>query len=58
MSSPENNEYKIGDPPCKGLAPCTALITNFVLSLFSGLDMLYVYIIYIYICIYIYIYIY
>ena len=23
VASPENNEYKIGDPPCGGLAPCT-----------------------------------
>ena len=23
ITSPESNEYKIGDPPCRGLAPCT-----------------------------------
>ena len=49
IPSSENNEYKIGDPPCKGLAPARTLITSFVPSLFSGLDMLYVYIICIYI---------
>ena len=42
--------------PAGGLPPARTLITNFVLSLFSGLDMLYIYIIYnIYIYIYIYI---
>ena len=32
-----------------GLPPARTLITNFVLSLFSGLDMLYIYILFIYI---------
>ena len=36
--------------PARGLPPARTPITNFVLSLFSGLDMLYIYII----CIYIY----
>ena len=35
--------------PAGGLPPARTLITNFVLSLFSGLDMLYIYIIYIYV---------
>ena len=48
--------------PAGGLPPARTLITNFVLSLFTGLDMLYIYIFiylymtYIYIYIYIYIY--
>ena len=40
-----------------GLPPARTLITNFVLSLFSGLDMIYIYIICIYMYIYAYIYI-
>ena len=43
--------------PAGGLPPARTLITNFVLSLLSGLDVLYIYIILIYIYIYIYIYI-
>ena len=44
--------------PAGGLPPARTLITNFVLSLCSGLDMLYMYVQYIYIYIYVYIYIY
>ena len=40
--------------PAGGLPPAWTLSTNFVLSLVSGLDALYIYIIYIYIYIYIY----
>ena len=29
IASPENNEYKIGDPPCRGLAPCTDAVHQF-----------------------------
>ena len=43
--------------PAGGLPPARTLITNFVLSLFSGLDMFYLYIC-VYIRIYIYTYIY
>ena len=57
IASPKN-EYKVGDPPCGGLAPCTDADHQFVLSLFSGPDMLYIYIISFYTYIYIYIYIY
>ena len=41
--------------PARGLPPARTLITNFVLSLFSGVGMLYIYIIYIYIYIYIHV---
>ena len=44
--------------PALGLPPARTLITNFVLSSFSGLDMLCIYVIFIYIYIYIDIYIY
>ena len=43
--------------PAGGLPPARTLITNFALSLFSVLDMLYIYILYIYIYIYICLYI-
>ena len=38
-------------PAAGGLPPEQMLIADFVLSLSSGLDMLYIYIIYVYICI-------
>ena len=60
--SPENNEYKIGDPPCRGLARCTDADHQFgTIIVFRARYVIYSYNIYIHIYIYIhniYIYIY
>ena len=70
IAGPENNEYKIGDPPCRGLAPCAeadhqfctiiAFRARYVVYLCKYIyEYIYIYIyIYIYVHIYVYIYIY
>ena len=50
IASPEHNEYKFGDPSCRGLALCTDADHYFcTISVLLGLDMFYMYLIYIYI---------
>ena len=54
IDSPESNEYKNGDPPCRGLAPRTDADHQFctIIVFRAG------YVIYLYIYIYIYMYMY
>ena len=55
IARPETNEYTIGDPPCRGLAPCADAAHQFcTIIVFPDRYARYLYNIYIYIYTYIY----